>query len=99
MIPTDSEFSVLYLLYGIVLLLILAGLTRTAHKKEFRGHLIFFALYTGIMIYVFSDEENFKYGNSLAVLFYALLFPISHLVIFAIIRVIKFVHRMINKSR
>jgi hypothetical protein len=41
------------------------------------------------MIYIFSDEENFKGGGSLVVFFYGILFPIVHLCIYGIIQIIK----------
>jgi len=41
------------------------------------------------MIYSFSDDENFKGGGSLVVLFYGILFPIVHLCIYGIIQIIK----------
>ena len=93
MIPTDGEFSMLYLVYGIVLILILCGLFFTTNKKEFWAHLIFYALYTGLMIYVFSDKENFSGGGSLVVLFYGFIFPISHLIIYGTIKVIKSIRK------
>lgn len=88
MIPADNEFSMLYFLYGITLILILYGLIFTSNKREFWGHLIFYSLYTGFMIYVFTDKENFSGGNSLVVLFYGLAFPILHLIIYGIIKLI-----------
>ena len=88
MIPTDSEFSMLYLIYGIVFLLILLGLW-FRQKRVFYIHLFVFLLYTVFMIYIFSDEENFKGGGSLVVFFYGILFPIVHLCIYGIIQAIK----------
>lgn len=88
MIPTDSEFSIMYLIYGIVFLLILLGLW-FRQKRVFYIHLFVFLLYTAFMIYSFSDDENFKGGGSLVVLFYGILFPIVHLCIYGIIQIIK----------
>ena len=88
MIPTDSEFSMLYLNYGTVFFLILLGLW-FRQKKVFYIHLFVFLLHTFFMIYIFSDEENFKGGGSLVVLFYGILFPIIHLCIYGIIQIIK----------
>ena len=88
MIPTDSEFSIMYLIYGIVFLLILLGLW-LRHNRVFYIHLFVFLIYTVFMIYIFSDYENFKGGGSLVVLFYGILFPISHLCIYGIIQIIK----------
>jgi hypothetical protein len=91
MIPTDIEFSMLYVLYGITLILILCGLLFTPNRKEFWGHLVFYSLYTGLMVYIFSDKENFSGGNSLAVLFYGFIFPLVHLMIYGIVKLIKFI--------
>lgn len=91
MIPTDSEFSMLYFFYGITLILIFCGLIFTSNKKEFWCHLIFYSLYTGFMVYVFSDKENFSGGNSLVVLFYGFVFPILHLIIYGIIKLINYI--------
>lgn len=96
MIPTDSEFSMMYLIYGIVFLLILLGL-RFKQKRVFYLHLFVFLLYTAFMIYIFSDEENFKGGGSLVVLFYGILFPIVHLCIYGIIQIIKAI--VINRTK
>ncbi|WP_298321329.1 hypothetical protein [uncultured Aquimarina sp.] len=93
MIPTDSEFSMLYVLYGITLILILCGLLFRPNRKEFWVHLLFYSLYAGLMIYVFSDKQNFSGGGSLVVLFYGFIFPISHLIIYGIIKLIKFVRK------
>lgn len=97
MIPTDSGFSMLYFFYGITLILILCGLFFTSNKKEYLYHLIFYSIYTGLMIYVFSDKENFSGGGSLVVLFYGFVFPIFHLVIYGIIKLIKSLRK--NKVR
>ena len=58
MIPTDSEYLIIYSIYGIALLLILLGLW-FRRKRVFYIHLFVFILYTAFMIYIFSDEENF----------------------------------------
>lgn len=97
MILINSEFSILYLLYVITLILIVCGLIFTSNKKEFWYHLIIYSLYTGLMIYVFSDKENFKYGNSLVILFYGFVFPICHLIIYGIIKLTKYIIR--NRTR
>lgn len=96
MIPIDSEFSIMYLIYGIVFLLILLGLW-FRQKRVFYIHLFVFLLYTSFMIYIFSDEENFKGGGSLVVLFYGILFPIVHLCIYGIIQIVKAI--VINRAK
>ena len=91
MIPTDNEFSTLYFFYGFILILILCGLLFKPNKKEFKIHFIFYILYSGYVVYIFSDKENFKGGNSLAVLLYSFVFPILHLIIFGIVKLMKFI--------
>lgn len=93
MIPTDSEFTMLYLFYGITLISILCGLLFTPNEKEFWGHLAFYSLYTGLMIYVFSDKESFSGGGSLVVLLYGFVFPISHFIIYGIVKLMKSVRK------
>lgn len=41
------------------------------------------------MLYIFSDKENFKYGNSLSVLFYGGLLLIVQLFIFIVTILVK----------
>jgi hypothetical protein len=41
------------------------------------------------MFYVFLDEDNFKGGNSLAVLFSGGIFVITHIVIYGIVELIR----------
>ena len=81
MIPIDNEFSFLYLIYISTLVLIVYGLVSRPNKREYRAHLLFYICYTGLMMYVFSDKENFSGGGSLVLLFYGLFFPLAHFVI------------------
>ena len=94
MIPTDSEFSMLYVAYGIMASFLVIGLISSTKKKYFISNSIVFLCYLAFMIYIFSDAENFKYGNSLAVLFYGALFVLSH---FAILGLIKLTRIIMNK--
>lgn len=41
------------------------------------------------MVYIFSDKENFKYGNSLAILFYGGLFLFAQLIIIGITKTVE----------
>ena len=84
MIPTDSEFLVLYVIYGAILALILLGL-RFRQKKVFYVHVFIFLLYTAFMFYLFMDKEHFKGGASLGVLFYGFLFTVLQVFIYGII--------------
>ncbi|MBP9794172.1 MAG: hypothetical protein KBC56_09265 [Flavobacterium sp.] len=40
------------------------------------------------MFYIFLDEDNFKGGNSLAVLFYGGIFVVTHIIIYGVIELI-----------
>jgi hypothetical protein len=41
------------------------------------------------MLYIFLNEDNFKGGNSLAVLFYGAIFVATHIIIYGVIELIK----------
>lgn len=83
MFPTDNEeFLILYAVYIGLFLMLLAGTLFSRHKKTFKNNLLFFSVYAGIMVCIFSNENNFKYGSSLMVLFYGGIFILLHLVIF-----------------
>lgn len=82
MIPIDLEFLLLYLSYGAILLFLIIGLLYSKKKKTFTSHLIAFSIYLGILIYIFSDKDNFKEGNSIVILFLSWVFLITHLIIF-----------------
>ena len=98
MIPTEREFLMLYLIYGTVFVLILLGLW-FRQKRVFYIHLVVFLGYTIFMIYIFSSEENFKGGGSLGVLFYGTLFPIVHVCIYGIIKIIHSIVKNKGKKR
>lgn len=88
MFPTDSEFTLLYFVYFSVFIYFLLGLIftkRTIHKVNLTIFMVYFLL----MLYIFLDEDNFKGGNSLAVLFYGAIFVISHIIIYGVIELIK----------
>lgn len=87
MFPThDSEFLILYLVYLLTFLILLTGTLVSKNRKAFKNNLVFFCCYTAIMVAIFVNEDNFKYGNSLAVLFYGAAFILLHVVIFLIRR-------------
>lgn len=88
MIPTDSEFLLLYFFYLGFFLHFFTNFLLTK-KKEFIVHLILFSIYTAFMIYIFCDKENFKYGSSLVVLFYGGMFLVFHFIIYISIVLIK----------
>lgn len=92
MIPTDSEFLVLYLLYGMLFFFILFRLFSNSTKQNWL-HFILFISYTALMIYTFSNEENFRGGGSLVILFYGFILPIAHIIVLLIIRVFRIIKK------
>ena len=91
MFPKDSEFITLYITYFVMFSFLIFGLLKSKNKTFYKWNFLFLAIYLSIMIYIFSDSENFRYGNSLAVLFYGGLFVISHFMIIGLIKLFKLV--------
>jgi hypothetical protein len=89
MFPTDSEFTTLYIAYVVMFIFLFLGLLKSKNKAFYKWNFLFFGIYLSIMIYVFSDSENFRYGNSLVVLFYGGIFVLSHFIIIGIIKLYK----------
>jgi hypothetical protein len=89
MIPTDSEFTTLYIAYLLMLMFLIFGLLKSKNKVFYKWNFLFYGIYLAIMIYVFSDSENFRYGNSLVVLFYGGIFVLLHFIIIGIIKLYK----------
>lgn len=88
MFPTDSEFLLLYCVYFLVFIYFFLGLIftkRTIHKVNLTIFIVYFLL----MLYIFLDEDNFKGGNSLAVLFYGGIFVVTHIIIYGVVELIK----------
>ena len=82
-IPDNGEFLTLYVIYLVVFLILLIGTIKSkSYKEDFTKNLIFFLAYLGIMIYISFNENNFKGGNSLGVLFIGGIFILLHLLIF-----------------
>lgn len=94
MIPVNGDFRLLYFAYGLVFVILVGGILISENKKLFKRNLIVYFIYTGIMIFMFSDEENFKYGGSLVVLIYGAAFPIIHAVVFVLYKI----YRELSKS-
>ena len=90
-ITDNEEFWILYAVYIGLFLILLAGTIFEKKKKDFRNNLIFFSIYTAIMLYIFSDEDNFKGGSSLMVLFIGGVFILLHLTVFIIRRISLFI--------
>ena len=87
MFPTDDEeFLILYVVYIGLLLFLLLSTIFLKDNKGFKNNLVFFSIYTAIMLALFSNENNFKNGGSLVVLFYGGIFILLHLTIFMIRR-------------
>ena len=88
MFPTDSEYILLYFVYFSVFVYFFLGLIFTK-KTIYKVNLTIFMVYFLYMLYIFLDEDNFKGGNSLAVLFYGAIFVLTNIVIYGIIELIK----------
>lgn len=86
MLPTDSEFILLYVFYLVAFIYFLLG--TLSKKKRFKINLILFLIYTVFMGFVFWDKENFTGGGSLVVLFYGTIILFLHLFIYGIIEFI-----------
>ena len=65
------------------------GIFKSKDKVFYQWNFLFFGIYLSFMIYVFSDEENFKYGNSLVILFYGGMFVVSHFLIIGLLNIYK----------
>jgi hypothetical protein len=86
--PTDNEeFLILYIAYIALFVFLLAGTLLSKRKKAFKNNLLIFSIYTLIMIFVCLNEDNFKYGGSLTVLFWGGIFLLLHLIIFVCSRI------------
>ncbi len=92
MLPLDSEFVILYLLYLSVFGYFLFQYLHS-RKRVFKINLFLFFSYFTLMIIVFADAENFKSGNSLAVLFYGFLFVMLHVALWGVINLFKWVFK------
>ena len=79
MIAWDIEFTVMYLLYGLAFIGLSLGWF-LKKSRAFRVHFIIYGCYTTFMIWLFLDPVNFKYGSSLVILYYGILFILVHLV-------------------
>lgn len=91
MLPTDSDFMTLYTTYFIMLAFLIIGVLTSKNKLFYKWNLGIFGIYLSIMIYVFSDSVNFKYGGSLVVLFVGGLFVVLHFIIIGLIKLFKLV--------
>lgn len=69
MFPTDSEFTVVYTIYVLMLFYLLYGFRMSKRKPFFKLNLVVFFGYTlYAAIFMYGNSENFKYGGTLGVL-------------------------------
>lgn len=78
MLPLDFEFIGLYLLYFVMGMGLLVGMY-FGKTKSWKIHALIYLFYSMIMVWLFSEPQNFQGGSSLLVLFYGVLFPVIHL--------------------
>ena len=79
MIPTDQEFSILYLSYFVMFSYLVLGNLFSKRQPYFAINLIALLMYLGFLVTIFVDPQNFKGGMSLVVLGKSALFLIIHL--------------------
>ena len=84
MVPFDSEFTLLYIGYGILASILLLCILLSNKKKTFIASAAALVAYTALEISNFADKENFKYGGSLPVLFYAGLLLLAQFLVLGI---------------
>ena len=97
MFPTDNEeFLLLYAVYLGLFLILALGTFFSKKKIAFKNNLIFFLSYALIMALIFLNNDNFKHGSSLVVLFFGSFFVVLHLVIFVLRRLYLF---MTNRDK
>ncbi|SEB36274.1 hypothetical protein SAMN04489761_0140 [Tenacibaculum sp. MAR_2009_124] len=89
MIPTSQDFYLVYGCYIVTFILILIGYRFGRNKKAYFYHLMFYLVYTILMVFVYMDKDNFGGGASLVVLFYSGLCIVIHWTVFFLIEIIK----------
>jgi len=95
MLPTDIEFTTLYIVYGITFIFFVTGFFLFKKKRDLLKNFIFFITYTVLMIFIFTDKSNFEYDSSLVVLFYGGFFILLHLIIFILRRLFLLIFKKI----
>ncbi len=78
----------IFALYFSVFLFFLVAYNRTK-KLSYLINLGINLIYIGIFTFWLTNEENFRYGGSLAVYLYALFFVIAHIAIFIVAHFVK----------
>ncbi len=89
MIPTSQDFCFVYGCYTVTFLLILIGYKFGKNRRAYLYHLVFYLIYTILMVFVYMDKDNFRWGGSLAVLLYSGLFIVIHWSVFFLIEIVK----------
>ena len=69
MLPTDTEFISLYLIYALFYCWALYNISKTP-KNRFKKILVLVVVLI-LNLFLFIPKSNFQYGSSLAVLFYS----------------------------
>ena len=90
--PVHSEFIMLYLGYIAMCIYLVRGLITSKRKFYFRLNTFLFVVYTVLTLIMFSDEDNFRHGGTLFVLFYSALFVLIHtglLLLYGLIRIVR----------
>ena len=94
MFPTGSEFLILYSAYFAMLIFLVYGLLTSKNKAFYKWNTFFYIVYLFLMINMFSDSENFRYGNSLGVLIYGGLLVVSHAALIGLIKLYQLFAKM-----
>ena len=82
MLPTDTEFISLYLIYALFYLWALYSINKTP-KNRFKKILVL-AVVLILNLFLFIPKSNFQYGSSLAVLFYSFGLFLAQVVVFVL---------------
>jgi hypothetical protein len=82
MLPTDTEFINLYLLYALFYCWALYNISKTP-KNRFKKILVLVVVLI-LNLFLFIPKSNFEYGSSLAVLFYSFGLFLMQVVVFVL---------------
>lgn len=86
MLPIDSDFTLLYFLYGVFYTCFIVHLWRTTYYKKVKLFTLIVGL--GFNLFLFTDPNHFKYGSALVVLFYSFSVLLLQLVMFILLYVL-----------
>jgi hypothetical protein len=83
MIIIDGEFLTLYVIYiSLLIVLVIGSIYSKKYKTIFSRNLLFFAVYTLLLIIPAFDEDNMKGGSSLFFIVFGWAFVLIHLFVF-----------------